>query len=389
VTPITPQSAILAGAAWASGPDAPWRAVEDAVAALGEDRRGLVLAFPDARLPAAAAAEAIAAAAGGAPVAGMTSDGLLTAGGLREEGCWALALGDGVQAQVGVATDASADPRGAGQRAAAEALDGLELVPGHAVVLLFVDPASGAEGDVVDGAYAAVGPHVPLAGGGANGRPQALLAGGHAVADAVVAVAVASPAPVRVSAAHGCRPRAFPAIVTRTEGRTVLELDGRPAEQVYLEGVGMASPPTPAPSDEAFARLAVLHPLAQPELRGELRLRHVHGRASGGGLACATRLPANAAVWFCEQSADTIVASARAAACDAVVRLPGPARAALVFDSAARKRALGGRVGEEAGEIAHALASPAAGGLHTCGEVGRVRGAKGDLDHAIVVVAFA
>jgi hypothetical protein len=133
----------------------------------------------------------------------------------------------------------------------------------------------------------------------------------------------------------------------------------------------------------------VLHPLAQPELRGELRLRHVHGRAPGGGLACATRLPPNAAVWFCEQSAGSIVDSGRAAARDAVVRLPGPPRAALVFDCAARKRALGPRLEEEAREVEHALAAPAVGGLYTRGEVGRVRGAKGDLNHAIVVVAFA
>ncbi len=389
MAPTTPQSTVLAGAAWAAGPDAPARAVEEAVAALEGGRPGLVLAFPDAVLPADQAAEAVAAAAGGAPVAGMTSDGLLTADGLREAGCWALALGEAYTAQVGLAEGASVDLRDAGARAAARALDGLDLMPGHSVVLVLVDPASGDEGAAVDGAYEVVGPHVPLAGGGANGRPQALLAGPVAAADAVVAVAIASPVPVRVGIAHGCRPRAFPAIVTRTDGRAVRELDGRPAEDVYLRGLGYAATPTPPLNDDAFERLAVLHPLAQPELRGELRLRHVHGRAPGGGLACATRLPPNAAVWFCEQSAQSIVDSGRTAARDAVVRLPGPPRAAVVFDCAARKRALGPRLGEEARAVAGALAAPAAGGLYTRGEVGRVRGAKGDLNHAVVVVAFA
>ncbi len=134
MAPTTPQSATLAGAAWAAGTDAPQRAVEEAVSALDGGRPGLVLAFPDASLPAARAAEAVTTAAAGAPSAGMTSDGLLTADGLREDGCWALALGEAYTAQVGLAEGASVDLRDAGARAAARALDGLDLVPGHSVV---------------------------------------------------------------------------------------------------------------------------------------------------------------------------------------------------------------------------------------------------------------
>jgi hypothetical protein len=387
VAHTTQQPATGAGASWAEGPDAPQRAVRAAIAALGAAAPRLVLAFPDAALPAGEAAACLAAAAGGAPVAGMTSDGLLTTDGLRVGGCWALALGEGVTARVGLARDAAADLRAAGRRAAAEAVGDLELPPGRSVVLLFVDPASGDEGEAVDGAYDVVGPRAPLAGGGANGRPQALFAGAEAAADAVVAVAVVSAAPVAVGVAHGCRPRGFPAIVTRTEGRAVRELDGRPAEAVYLEALGH---PGAGLDEDAFERLAILHPLAQPELRGELRLRHVHGRAPAGGLACATHLSPNAAVWFCEQSPHSIIASARLAVRDAAGRLGAPARATLVFDCAARKRALGGRLEEEARAVAGALDEESIlGGLYTRGEVGRARGAKGDLNHAIVAVAFA
>jgi hypothetical protein len=191
---------------------------------------------------------------------------------------------------------------------------------------------------------------------------------------------------VSVAIAHGCRPLAEPAIATRTEGRAVRELNGRPAEEVYLEGLARTGA---ALDDGEFEALAVLHPLAQPELRGLMRLRHIRGRAPGGGLACATAIPPNAAVWFTEQTVGTIVESATAAVDEALDLLEGAPSAALVFDCAARKRALGASLPEEAGALVSAFGDvPALSGLYTRGEVGRTRGAKGDRNHAVVVVAF-
>ena len=70
--------------------------------------------------------------------------------------------------------------------------------------------------------------------------------------------------------------------------------------------------------------------------------------------------------------------------------LEGAPSAALVFDCAARKRALGASLPEEAGALVSAFGDvPALSGLYTRGEVGRTRGAKGDRNHAAVVVAFA
>ena len=94
-------------------------------------------------------------------------------------------------------------------------------------------------------------------------------------------------------------------------------------------------------SDSEFERLAILHPLAQLELGGRVRPRHVRGRSPGGGLLCATAIPENAAVAFGEQSPHGVRSSALAALRDALAQLPGPARAALVFDCAARRSVLG------------------------------------------------
>ena len=379
--------AVLAASALGEGSTAVGDAVRRAVEGLEGAAPALVLLFPDAEEPLEDAVSAATAAAPGCPIAGMTSRGVISAAGDGAGGCSATAFGPDVLVGVGMAQEASRDPREAGRIAAQKAAAGLELLPDHSVLLLFVDPMSGDEAAAIDGAYSVVGPHVPLAGGGANGARPGLIADGRSASDAVVAVALCYSAPVAVGVAHGCRPTGEPAIATRTEGRALRELNGRPAEDVYLEELDSAGKVFDDPSFEAFA---VLHPLAQPEMRGHLRLRHVHGRAQGGGLACATPIPPNAAVWFTEQTSETIVESAREAVAETLARLPGPPRAGLVFDCAARRKALGEKVGEENGALREAFGHlPSMAGLYTRGEVRRVRGAKGDRNHAVVVVAFA
>ena len=139
-----------------------------------------------------------------------------------------------------------------------------------------------------------------------------------------------------------------------------------------------------------------MHPLAQPELSGDVRLRHVLGPAPSGGLVCATHIPVNAAVEFTEQTPEAIVRSTWTAVSDALAPLDGgprPRRPDVQLRRAAqRPRRPGGatstprlpRCARSFGQSPPPLA-----GLYTRGEVGRVRGAKGDRNHAVVVAAFA
>lgn len=249
-----------------------------------------------------------------------------------------------------------------------------------------MDPAGGDQSEPVEGAYEVTGPTVQFAGGGSGSASGVQFAHDAARRDSVVAALLVSPRPIGVGTAHACTPIGAPAIVTQAQDRTILELDGRPADQVYAEKLGFP----PDLDDDELEELAVLHPLAQPELRGDVRLRHVFGRAPGGGLACATAIPPNAAVVFTRQSVEAILESAGEAVARARAGLDGDApRAALAFDCAARRRALGPAVDDEVQVIRDALGEdvPLAGAF-THGEVGRVRGAKGDRNHALVVVAF-
>jgi hypothetical protein len=188
--------------------------------------------------------------------------------------------------------------------------------------------------------------------------------------------------------AHGCARIAVPSIVTESDDRWLQQLDGRPAETVYLEKLGLSGAQL---GNAEFEALAACHPLAQPELSGQVRLRHVLARGEHGSLRCATPLPANSAVEFTVQQPEWIVRSAFEAVSAALAPLDGvPPRAALVFDCAGRKRALGGALRDEVAAVVGSFGAhtPPLAGLYTHGEIGRLRGAKGDRNHAVVVVAF-
>lgn len=383
---LVPSREPLAGAGAADGVRATFDAVEEAIEALGRDP-GLVLIFPTGVLDPRDAATQAQAAAGTALVAGMTGTGAITQGGAIETGCSAVAFDPALP--VGVGTSTSTDPRAAGRSAAAEALLGVERAAGHAALLLFVDSESGDQAEIIAGAYEVAGGRIPLAGGAAGGDVRAQFADGESLSGSVVAVAFVSPTPIGVGIGHGCVPRGAPSIVTRSRGQVLLQLDGRPAEAVYLEKLGMGDVPL---SDADFEAIAMAHPLAQPELRGDIRPRYVRGRVAGGGLICATGIEANAAVDICEQKPDATVRSALGAVRDAVEPLEGPAEAVLLFDCAARSARFGNALAPR--EIESIISSfgdppPALAGVYTRGEIGRVRGAKGDRNYSLVVVALS
>ena len=116
------------------------------------------------------------------------------------------------------------------------------------------------------------------------------------------------------------------------------------------------------------------------------------GRGPEGALECATHIPANAAIEFTHQTPDDIVAASSRSVRMALERLPRPRpRAALIFDCAGRKRAVAGGLDSQVEGLLETLGTPRPpiAGVFSHGEIGRIRGAKGDRNHAVVVAAFA
>jgi hypothetical protein len=375
----------IAAATASSGPNAAAEACDDAVRGLNGDP-GLLIAFTSGDRDFDLDASAIAEAAGGAPYAGMTGKGLIGPSGSLDDGCVAIAFGTEVDAAVAASEDVSDDLRGAGAECTGRALG---LLDGDAdLVLLFIDSTRGDIADTVSGAYEAAGPEIPLAGGAAGGSEKRHFHGGQASADSLVAVAIRSTGPLGLGNTQSCRTRGTPSILTRSNGQVVEEIDGRPAEEVYLEQLGFTGV---AFDDDEFEAMAITHPIAQPELHGDFRLRHVIGRSGDGAIVLGTGIPESAVIEFTELDFDELLASGAGSVNTAVGGLGGASvKAALVFDCAGRRRALREGLPQEVQAITAALGDPLppVAGLYTHGEVARIRGAKGDRNHAVVTVAF-
>lgn len=373
---------LRAASALAEGPQAAADAVARASSGIGQEPTVTVLF--SSGIPGTDVAEAVGGVKGTGPVVGMTGNGVIGGARALDHGASALALAGG-RTGIGVRRDASGRVGAAAKEATAEAIARSGGDPG--LVILLLDSRSGDQADAVAGAYEAAGPGVPLVGGAGGGAEPAQFVGGECIEDAVVAVALAT-GDIGIGHAHGCRVTGDPAIATRSDGRTLQELDGRPAAEVYLENLGMGGTQL---SDQEFEQLAVTHPLAQPELRGDARLRHILERGPDGSLICATHIPPNAAIEFTHQTpADIVEACDRAVSmslAEAGGQLPA---AALVFDCAGRKRAVAGSLAAEVERISGAFGphTPPLAGVFSHGEVSRIRGAKGDRNHAVVVASL-
>ncbi|HEU4975231.1 MAG TPA: FIST N-terminal domain-containing protein [Baekduia sp.] len=348
----------------------------------GRGDASAVLLFAPAMVDVDAVAEGAAGAAGDVPVAGCSTAGVLSPGG--DDAVLALALGgDGLSVSVAAAPTVS--PREGGVRAAASLGDVADRP--HRLLLLFADGPSADHAEVVLGAYSVAGAGIPLAGGVA-GHPLGtgrgtVLHGASALRGAVVGVAIGSDAPLGVGVAHGCEPLGPPMLVTAAAAGRVLELDGRPALEVYRERTGLSAA---AACDETLA-----FPLARHGRDGPAHVRTVErDGGADGGLSCA--LEAGSLVSLMQPRAagsgpDVVNAAAGAA----LAALDGDApQALLAFDCSARQ-VVRRRAGQDPAADLARLGELAGGGavaaISTHGEIARTRGVVGLHHQSLVVVA--
>jgi hypothetical protein len=363
-------------------PDAAVAGREAARAALrGHDDAGLLLVFASGGHDLRAVAAEISDVAAGIPIVGCSSAAEIDASGPASRSVVVLALGgDGLSFSATAVT--GAEPRDAGARAAAAVGDVTDRA--HQVLILLADGAAAGHSDLVRGAYSVAGAGVPIVGGIAGhptrGEPATLFYGGTVLTDAVIGIAIGSDAPLGVGVRHGWRPVGDPMLVTRAAPGRVIELDGRPAAEVYRERLG----------GDATDERVLAHPLGLQRRSGEAHVRGVRlDNALDGSIQGA--VPAGALVWLMESDADGVLGAADAACREAIDALEGHSPEALViFDCAARLKFLGedGAADEVARDVAHGDGTTVAG-LYTDGEIARIRGVAGYHNQTLVILAIA
>ncbi len=379
------------GVGTSSDPDAHRAGTDAARAALIGDDAAVLLAFASDDLDLEAFAAALVAVAGDVPVVGCSTAGEIGPVGVSDGAAVVVALGGpGFRVRTALARDASRDLRGAGAAvtAAARPVDGE-----HRAVILLSDGLAGDQQEVVRGAYSEAGALIPLVGGcaGDEMRMQRTrqIYGAEVLTDAVIAVGLTSDALIGVAAQHGWQRVGEPMLVTAADANHVLELDGRPALDVYVERLGV--PSTMAEDPTAFAGFALTHPLGLDRRGGEEVRFIAGGDLADRSLRCIAEVPVGALVHLMEGDAVSVLGATDAACADAVAALGGDDPLGLVvFDCVARRAVLvGDGIDREMRSIeSHAKGAPVAG-FYTYGEIARSVGIKGFHNQTLVVLAVA
>lgn len=325
-------------------------------------------------------------------VAGATTAGEIWSGGARGNGLVVMAIGgDGLVATSRLATGASADVRAAGAEVA-RALDDLGDVPNR-VLMILADGLVGDLQELVRGAYDVAGAMVPLVGGcaGDDGhmRETFVISGGRVVTDAVVGVAVGSPAPFGIGIRHGWRRIGDAMLVTRSSGTRVLSIDDEPALDVYLRRLN--APEHVRTDPVAFTEFAMTHPIGMSRRSGE-EVRFIAGADfEERSIQCIAQVPQGGVVWIMEGDDSSVLAATREACADAVEALDGAKPVAmLAFDCIARRGVLGDvGIGAEVELIGAAADGAAVAGFYTYGEIARTRGTGGFHNQTLVVLGLS
>lgn len=291
----------------------------------------LLMYFASTKQPLAELAPSLSAAFPSACVLGASTAGELTERGDTKGAVAAVAIAGDLVIRAGMGTGLAASP----EAAAEDALDGLpRALEGyaHRTGLLLLDPLAGNGEEATLITASLLGEDIRLAGGAAGDdlamATTSIALGDRVASDALIVGVIFSKQPLGVGVCHGHEPISEPLAITRAEGATVHEVEGRPAWDVWAEKTRDAArtigiEPDAVRDDELIGFL--LRYEAGLASGSEYKIRAPLSRGPDGSLSFACAIPEGAKIRITESVPERQIASARTAARRARAQLEGKA----------------------------------------------------------------
>lgn len=258
------------------------------------------------------------------------------------------------------------------------ALDQLDKLRGVASGLLLVDGLSSQVETMLSAIYNDWGGQMQVFGGGCGSldlvqRP-CLFSREGIFQDAALLLPMSNPSGVGVC--HGWSMEGYPLVATRTDGNTVVELNWRPAYEVYMDVIsernGGVKP------EKAFFHIAKEYPFGIFREGSEVIVRDPIAHGDKGELICVGDVPENTILYVLEGSEQQLIDAANLAAKNSQRPSLGALQEVFVFDCISRYLFLEDSFQQELMALAKAFdnheSKPAPVGVLSIGEVTSVDG---------------
>jgi methyl-accepting chemotaxis protein len=221
-------------------------------------------------------------------------------------------------------------------------------------------------------------------------RPR-VFANGELRQDRVVVTGLFTRKPLGIAARHGYVPVGPTRTVTRADGTYLLELDGRPALDMWLEDARGDGATPPSDPKELALYLANHYELGMPGASTtgrELVARAPYAIRDDGTIQLSASIPEGTKVRVLHGTRQDLLRASTEAAADAVMRAGGRIAGAIVLPCSGRLAALGDAFALEAARIRERIGAPI-GGACVYGEIARnPRDADAFFNPTVVIIAF-
>ena len=329
------------------------------------------------------AIEGIRSVTGDTPLVGCTAPSLICNGKIYQDGLGvAIIESDTLKVSVGVSDNLSQDAKETGRQLGvlASTVEVPEGQPKNQVLLVFAD-ASMTKGVVTDALYEAFrefGSSFRFFGGGSadnlHFKKSVQILNDQVHRDAITGALIASDSPQGISLRHGWEPTGRNLVVTKAEGKTVKELDGQPALELYMNSL---NEDVKNFDFSQFYGFASGHPLGIPMATGEYIVRDpLSASVEDNSITFVSEVPENSIVRIMAGSKESLLAASSEAASEAKEALDGKSPALiLIADCVSRLLYLGDHAQTEISAIGTSLGGDVPMlGFFSFGEIGIEKG---------------
>lgn len=329
-------------------------------------------------------------------VLGSSTSGEFIETGDVKESVAAVAVYGDMRAHAGLGTGLRAAPDLAVAHAVEQLPRTVDDYP-HATGIVLLDPMAGNGEEATLLASAALDPEgkLQLAGGAAGDdlamKSTTVSVGKAAHEDAIAIAIVHSKQPFGIGVHHGHEPLSDPLTVTKTDGATVLEIEGRPAWDVWADATRDAAKThgvdVDAISDDDIGGFLLRYEAGLKNGERSYKIRAPLARNENGSLSFAAEIPEGAVIQVTRSEPESQVESAREAARKARAALGDATPAgAIVFDCICRNLILNERFVEAVSGMSEELGGAPLAGFETYGEIALSVGEMSGFHNTTTVV---